>query len=196
MNIPVATSVDGKGILLDSDDLYVGPVGTYARKCANKCVSEADLVFYIGTTVSDQLTVNWTIPAEGTKTIQLDIEAFEPGRNYPGTICLSGDVKVTLELLLDSIDSGMVSQSWTDECRSNVSEWWKSVEDLRKSGDSPITPERLCAEITDNLPADAVIVADTGYSAVWAGTQINMTSDDSGSPPFWRAEHLGGIGGQ
>jgi acetolactate synthase-1/2/3 large subunit len=178
INIPAATSVDGKTILLDDDSHYVGPVGTYSRKCANKSVSEADLVFFIGTTVSDQLTVDWTIPAVGTKVIQLDIELFEPGRNYPETICLHGDVKLTLESLIQMLPEKLVEQRWMNTCRRYVTEWRSSIEALRNSDESPITPERLCREITVNLPKDAILVSDTGYSAVWVATQIDFYSDE------------------
>jgi acetolactate synthase-1/2/3 large subunit len=38
----------------------------------------------------------------------------------------------------------------------------------------PITVERLCTEITKALPADGVLVADTGYSGIWTGTMIDF----------------------
>lgn len=176
--IPVASSVDGKTILLDDHPLYVGPVGTYSRPCANKIVQQADLVFFIGTTVSDQVTMNWTLPAEGKKIIQLDIEAFEPGRNYAQTICLHGDVRTTLEMLIDLMPKKKKFTEWASECGELVQEWWQKVDELRNSQEVPITPERLCREITDTLPNDAILVADTGYSAIWAATQINFHHED------------------
>ena len=33
-------------------------------------------------------------------------------------------------------------------------------------------PERLCRELTEVLPKDAILVADTGYAALWTGTLV------------------------
>ena len=55
-----------------------------------------------------------------------------------------------------------------------MKEWRAGVEPQCRSEAVPIRPERLCADITAELPADAVVVADTGYSAIWAGTLIGI----------------------
>ncbi|MCL4531657.1 MAG: thiamine pyrophosphate-dependent enzyme, partial [Actinobacteria bacterium] len=38
----------------------------------------------------------------------------------------------------------------------------------------PIRPERICKEISDFLPENSVLVADTGHSAIWTGTMVNL----------------------
>jgi acetolactate synthase-1/2/3 large subunit len=45
---------------------------------------------------------------------------------------------------------------------------------LLGSNASPILPDRLCAEITAALPADGILVADTGYSGIWTSTLIEL----------------------
>jgi acetolactate synthase-1/2/3 large subunit len=35
-------------------------------------------------------------------------------------------------------------------------------------------PQRLCYELTQVLPSDAILVADTGYSALWTGNLVDM----------------------
>jgi acetolactate synthase-1/2/3 large subunit len=45
---------------------------------------------------------------------------------------------------------------------------------LAEKNAAPIAVERLCAEITRALPADGVLVADTGYSGIWTGTMIDL----------------------
>jgi acetolactate synthase I/II/III large subunit len=46
------------------------------------------------------------------------------------------------------------------------------VEAQCRSEAVPVRPERLCADISAELPPNAVVVSDTGYSAIWAGTLI------------------------
>ncbi len=38
----------------------------------------------------------------------------------------------------------------------------------------PIRPERICREITEFLPGNAVLVVDTGHSAIWSGTLVGL----------------------
>jgi acetolactate synthase-1/2/3 large subunit len=49
---------------------------------------------------------------------------------------------------------------------------------LRNSNAIPILPERLCKEITEFLPSNAILVSDTGFAGVWAGTMVYLTHPD------------------
>ena len=96
LSIPVATSLNAKDILVDNHPLNVGVVGSYSRWCANRVVSEADLVLFIGSHTGDQVTNDWTVPRPGTPVIQIDIDPSELGRSYANAVPLLGDAKVTL----------------------------------------------------------------------------------------------------
>ena len=104
--IPVATSLNGKSVLLDDHPLNVGVVGRYSRWCANRVVAEADLVVFIGSAVGEMVTLGWKIPRPGTRVVQIDINPAELGRNYPHTFGVLGDAKVTLKMLLEAVGSG------------------------------------------------------------------------------------------
>ncbi len=185
LGVPVATSIDGKEILPEGHPLYVGPMGAYGRPCANRLVAEADLVFFIGCGAGDQVTKNWSLPPAGTPVIQLDIEAAELGRNYPGALGILGDARESLRLLAGVLGKAeRKSAGWAERARSLVGAWREAVEPQSRSEQTPIRPERLCREISAALPAEAVVVADTGYSAIWAGSLIRL---ESGRQSFLRA---------
>jgi acetolactate synthase-1/2/3 large subunit len=173
--IPVATSVNGKGLILDDHPLSVGVVGTYSQWCANRVISEADLVVFIGSHTGDQVTNNWTLPKPGTKVIQIDIDPAELGRNYPSAVGLLGDAKSTVRKLLDSVDATPKHHDWVQRVQGLVREWRDEFEPLRNSDAVPIRPERLCKELTDVLATDAILVSDTGYSAIWTATMVHLT---------------------
>jgi acetolactate synthase-1/2/3 large subunit len=177
LQIPVATSLNGKETLLESHPLNVGLVGRYSRWCANRVVSEADLVFYIGSNTGEHVTNGWRVPREGTPVIQIDIDPAELGRSYPNVVGLAGDAKVALQMLLQELPARSAS-AWTTRARQYVADWRQELEPLRTSDAAPIRPERLCKELTDCLPHNAILVADTGYSAIWSGTMIYLTHPD------------------
>lgn len=174
-NIPVATSVDGKGMIPENHPLSVGVVGSYSAWCANKAVYAADLVIYIGSSVGDQTAHNWKIPAQGTRIIQIDIDPSELGRSYPNTLGIHGDAKVTLQTLIAQLKESQGNAEWLQRTRTLVDEWQAEIGPKRESGESPIRPERICKELTDILPGDAIMVTDTGYSAIWAATMLHIT---------------------
>ncbi|MFH1124517.1 MAG: thiamine pyrophosphate-binding protein [Pseudomonadota bacterium] len=175
LSIPVATSLNAKDIVVDSHPLNVGVVGTYSRWCANKVVSEADLVLFIGSHTGDQVTNEWTIPRPGTPVIQIDIDPSELGRSYANATPLLGDAKVTVQHLTEILKGKASKKSWAQSAQEIVKEWRSEVEPLRNSDAVPIRPERVCKEISDTLPSNGIVVVDTGYSGVWTGTMINLT---------------------
>lgn len=175
LSIPVATSVNGKGTILDSHPLSVGVVGSYSARCANQVVSEADLVIYIGSNTGDQVTYDWRIPAPGTPIVQIDIDPAELGRNYPNVVGVLGDAKAAVTKLAAALDEKRDNEPWLERVQSLVMAWNEEIEPLRQSGDTPIRPERLCKEVSDILPENGVLVADTGYSAIWTATMVQLT---------------------
>jgi len=174
LSIPVATSLNGKGTISDNHPLSLGVVGTYSRWCANRAVAEADLVFFIGSRTGSQVTNNWKIPRVGTPVIQLDISPADLGRNYPNIVSLLGDAKVTLRRLIEALKPMEPRTGWVRRVQQLVSDWRAEVAPLCNSDAVPMRPERLCQEITEFLPANAVVVSDTGHSGIWTGAMIDL----------------------
>ena len=83
LSIPVATSLNGKGTIPEDHQLAVGVVGSYSRWCANRAVSEADVVLFIGSHTGSQVTNDWKVPRPGTPVIQIDSDPSEPGQKLP-----------------------------------------------------------------------------------------------------------------
>ncbi|HLQ22205.1 MAG TPA: thiamine pyrophosphate-binding protein, partial [Gemmatimonadales bacterium] len=117
LGIPVATSLNAKELIPGDHPLNVGVVGTYSRWCANRLVSEADLVFFVGSHAGSQVTHHWQYPPVGTPAIQLDIDPLEIGRNYPIEIGLQGDAKATLRRLLDVAETPRARTAWHERVR-------------------------------------------------------------------------------
>lgn len=175
LSIPVATSVNGKGTIVDAHPLSVGVVGSYSARCANQIVSEADLVIYISSNTGDQVTNTYTVPALGTPVIQIDLNAAEIGRSFVGAMGVVGDAKKAVTKLLQAFPEKRENSAWIERVHQLVQAWRAEIEPLRQSEALPIRPERLCKELTEALPENAVLVADTGYSAIWTATMVNLT---------------------
>ena len=177
LSVPVATSLNAKDTFPYDHPLAVGVCGSYSRECANRAVAESDLVFFIGSHTGGQVTNDWQVPPPGTAIMQLDINAAEIGRNYPIRQGIHADAKVALSKMIDTA-SVVTRDAWTARAQELVSNWRKNVADLVNSEDVPIRPERLCRELTDHLPSDAILVSDTGHAGIWTGTMIDLKYPD------------------
>ena len=171
--IPIAYSLDGKGLVDDNDDSTIGAVGNYSAPYANELVHESDLIVYVGNDTSDMSTGNWRSPSSGAKIIQIDADMRELGRNFAGVAGIHGDVKLALRDLVSALPRLELTK-WVAHTRERRRAWENDVESLSASDATPITVERLCREVEHALPHNAVLVADTGYSGIWTGTHIKL----------------------
>jgi acetolactate synthase-1/2/3 large subunit len=176
LQIPVATSLNGKDLIPGSHPLSVGVVGTYSRGSANRTVLGADLVFFVGTETGGMTTHFWAVPKMGTKAIQVDTDPQVLGRNYPLQAAMLGDVKVTLKMMLDKADASSAARrkGWVETAQKFRSDWYAEFNPLLTSDAVPIRPERICHELSKNLPDDAFVVVDTGHGGMWMGGMYDL----------------------
>jgi acetolactate synthase-1/2/3 large subunit len=171
---PVATSLGARGLVPSRHPLHVGVPGSYSAPPANRIVHSADLVLYVGCDTGDQVTLNWTVPPPATAVIQIDADPLEIGRSYPNTIGLVGDPKATLAQLLAAVGRPTRDRGFAEEAARIVADWRATMTPLATDDKAPVRVERLCAEVTKALPADGILVADTGYSGIWTGTLVDF----------------------
>ncbi len=178
LSIPVATSLNAKETIPGDHPLSVGVVGSYSRWSANRVVSEADLVLFIGSHTGSQVTNDWKVPSEGTPVIQIDIDPSELGRSYPTRVALMGDAKVTVRKLIEALEPIGPRPDWNNRVQQLAQEWQAESEPFLNSDAAPLRPERMCKELSEFLPSDALVVSDTGHSGIWTGTMLDLKSPD------------------
>jgi thiamine pyrophosphate-dependent acetolactate synthase large subunit-like protein len=171
---PVATSLGARGIISTRHPLHIGVPGSYSAPPANRIVHGADLVLYVGCDTGDQVTLNWTIPPLATKIVQIDADPVEIGRSYPNTIGVVGDPKATVARVAQAVGRPARDRGFAEEAARIVADWHATMVPLVNDDKTPIRVERLCAEVTKALPADGILVADTGYSGIWTGTMVDF----------------------
>lgn len=176
LSIPIATSLASYALVPEDHPLNIGVPGTYSRECTNRALMLADLVIYVGSKTGGQVTHFWQVPATGTPVIQIGINPSDLGRNYPNPASLAGDAKASLKMLIEEVERSGDNAAWVDEVQKLVKTWRDSINELRNSDARPVRPERLMKEVGDAIPDDALVVVDTGHTAMWAVQQLWMNS--------------------
>jgi acetolactate synthase-1/2/3 large subunit len=191
LQIPVATSLNGKDTIPGTHALSVGVVGTYSRESANRAVNRADLVCFVGTETGGMTTHFWAVPKIGTPAIQIDIEPQALGRNYPLQAAVLGDAKTVLAAMLAGADKGSAARraAWIKEIGTLRDDWTAKYQAELESDAVPIHPARICHELTQHMPDDAIVAVDTGHAGMWMGGMFDLRS---ASQSYLRsAGHLG-----
>ena len=180
LSIPIATSLNGKDLLNSNHPLSCGVVGTYSRESANLSVKEADLVIFIGSETGSMTTHFWAVPTTKVRVIQIDIEPENLGRNYNLEVAIHGDAKVILERMTTLADSKNFPErtEWLSLITKLRSDWYYKYQPLMESDAKPIRPERLCREISNAAPKNAVFVVDTGHAGMWMGGMFDLTHSE------------------
>lgn len=173
IHAPVMATLDAKDIMAENHALFRGMVGLYGRSGANHVVHEADLVIFAGSNTSDHTTANYKMPKEGTPIIQIDLDPIEIGRNYANVIGIQSDVRAALEALAAGAATAK-REDWLARTKGYIDEWRVEADKLRDTDTVPMHPARICRELNDVLPQDAILIADTGYAALWTGTLIYL----------------------
>jgi acetolactate synthase-1/2/3 large subunit len=176
LQIPVATSLNGKDCIPGTHPLSIGVVGSYSRESANRAVNRADLVCFIGTETGGMTTHFWAVPKIGTPAIQIDIEPESLGRNYPLEASVLGDAKAVMSAMIKQADktSAKKRELWVKEISSLRAEWYAKYKSDLESDAVPIHPARLCHELSQHVPDDGIVLVDTGHAGMWMGGMYDL----------------------
>lgn len=171
--IPVATTMSGKGAIVEQHPLSIGVFGRYSR-FANDLIKQADVLLVVGCKLGEIATSRWTLLPPGATVIQIDIDPSELGKVYRIDHGLWADAKLALADLQEALEgsrAGMeeraLRQAADIERRRKV--WLADAEPKYRSSERPIHNARLLRELRNALPDDAILVADGGFAAHWSG---------------------------
>ena len=176
LEIPVTSTLNGKGSIDERHPLALGVTGTYRRPCTDAVIAEADLVLYVGGHQGGATTNLKRMPEPGVRVIHVDINPAQPGANYPNVLPLVGDARSVLRQMLEAAREGGRGEhgAWVEKAQKSL-QAWREDEAGRVQGNAiPIRPEQLAAELVSACPHETLYVADTGYVGTWAGVYMDL----------------------
>jgi acetolactate synthase-1/2/3 large subunit len=168
--IPVAHTLSGKGAIPCSHELSLGLFGRYSR-IANDVIEAADCILVVGCKLGEIATKRYALPPQHIPLIHLDIVAEEIGRCVPADLPLWGDARAGLADLAQELrDARQPDRSaYAAEVAARMETWRGEVRERLTSDERPVNMARMCHELNNVLPDDAVLVADGGFAAHWTG---------------------------
>jgi pyruvate dehydrogenase (quinone) len=166
----VAKALLGKDVLADHLPYVTGAIGLLGTIPSDKLMSECDTLLMIGTS----FPYAEFLPKEGqARCVEIDLYAEMIGIRYPADVLLIGDAKETLKALMPHLIR-KEDRGWRREIEESVREWWE-IDDKRALEDAdPMNPQRVAHELSQVLPDDAIVTADSGSSTNWYARQVKL----------------------
>ncbi|KUH56611.1 MULTISPECIES: biosynthetic-type acetolactate synthase large subunit [Megasphaera] len=167
--IPVITTLMGKGAVPDSYANHLGMVGMHGSYAANMAVMECDLLLAIGSRFDDRVTGDAENFAPNARIVHFDIDKVEINKIVHADISVGGDLRWSLPLLANQVQQGRTPY------KKQYQEWRNHVLAMKKDHpfacrhlENQISPEVLIKKLNQRLDDDTIVVTDVGQHQMWA----------------------------
>jgi len=168
--IPVTTTLMGKGIFDERDSLSVGMLGMHGTAYANFAVTECDLLIAVGARFDDRVTGKLDTFAPNAKVIHIDIDPAEVNKNRQVEIAIVSDVKSALARINSCFDESQKNDEKNNWIKKI--EYWKNKHPLFiPPKDGEIYPQEVLIKVREHSP-DAFITTDVGQHQMWAAQYL------------------------
>lgn len=183
MNIPVTTTIMGKGSIPTDHPLYVGNIGMYGNYASNMAVSECDVLLAIGARFSDRITGTIKDFAKNAQIIHIDIDTASISRNIVVNVPIVADAKTAIEEMLKAAPD-IKNETWVDKLME-----WKGRMPITMKNYTGMTPEKIIDAINKKFP-EATVTTDVGQNQLWTTQYLAM----NGKRKFITSGGLGTMG--
>jgi acetolactate synthase-1/2/3 large subunit len=169
--LPVASSMGGKGSISEEHPLAIGVVGRYSRKSANEIVRQADLVVAVGTDLGGMVTDGYKLPSPDATVVQVDIDPSRLGVGRSGVVPIVADAGELFARLSDeSSDAAAPRSDWVASTQAATAAWKADFERIARESPEGFVGHEAAIRILREIAHDEdVLVADTGFIGAWGG---------------------------
>ena len=167
-NVPVVTTVMGRGAVPTTHPLYIGNLGMHGAYACNMAVNECDLLFSIGTRFNDRITGKLHSFAPNAQIVHIDID----------TAAISKNVQVDVPIVADAKEAVTKMSEYVTPCETG--KWLDTIEDWKaehplKMKKKPIMTPQDVIETINRIFDEAIIVTDVGQHQMFTAQFIEIT---------------------
>lgn len=167
--IPVTTTLMGKGAFDESHPLGLGMLGMHGTAYANFAVSECDLLIAVGARFDDRVTGKLDQFACHAQVIHIDIDPAEVGKNRAPQVPIVGDVRQVLTDLLRRYQDLRIpaAPNQTQDWLARIERWRQDYPLQVPQPMDALSPQEVIMELGRQAP-DAYFTTDVGQHQMWA----------------------------
>lgn len=167
-NVPVVTTVMGRGAVPTTHPLYIGNLGMHGAYACNMAVNECDLLFSIGTRFNDRITGKLHSFAPNAQIVHIDIDTAAISKNVQVDVPIVADAKEAVTKMLEYV-TPCETGKWLDTIKD-----WKAEHPLKMKKKPIMTPQDVI-ETINRIFDEAIIVTDVGQHQMFTAQFIEIT---------------------
>ena len=167
-NVPVVTTVMGRGAVPTTHPLYIGNLGMHGAYACNMAVNECDLLFSIGTRFNDRITGKLHSFAPNAQIVHIDIDTASISKNVQVDVPIVADAKEAVTKMLEYV-TPCETENWLDTIED-----WKAEHPLKMKKKPIMTPQDVI-EAINRIFDEAIIVTDVGQHQMFTAQFIEIT---------------------
>lgn len=173
----VAKALLGKDVLPDDLPFVTGSIGLLGTRPSYEMMRDCDTLLIVGS----NFPYTQFLPEFGqARAVQIDDDGASIGMRYPTELNIVADAKATLAALQPHLRR-RADTAWRDTVEANVRRWWSVLEEQSTLSANPVNPMRVAWELSNRLPANAIVTADSGSSTTWYARCVRFTEGVRGS---------------
>jgi pyruvate dehydrogenase (quinone) len=173
----VAKALLGKDVLSDELPYVTGSIGLLGTRPSYELMRDCDTLLIVGS----NFPYSQFLPEFGkARGVQIDLDGSLIGMRYPTEVNIVADAGHALRALLPRLTE-KADRSWRETIEKNVAGWWRTMEQQAMLDAKPINPMRIVWELSERLPLDAIVTADSGSAANWYARHLRIRGDVRGS---------------
>jgi pyruvate dehydrogenase (quinone) len=169
LNAPVAKALLGKAVLRDDSPYTTGGIGHLGTEPSEFIMHACDTLLILGSTMP------WvdSYPKPGqARAIQIDLKPEHMGIRYPVEVPLVADVKATVAALLPLLQPK--DDAFLKEAQGRMRDWRTLLDRVCATARTPLRPQMVMRELSNQLAPDAVISLDCGANTHFAARIIEL----------------------
>nr|YP_010444045.1 acetohydroxyacid synthase large subunit [Haramonas pauciplastida]UTE94932.1 acetohydroxyacid synthase large subunit [Haramonas pauciplastida] len=173
--LPVTTTLKGKGVFNEENELHIGMLGMHGTPCANFAVSECDLLMSFGARFDDRVTGCSDNFAPKSRIIHIDIDSSEIDKICQSKLGIIGDIKAVLRQLINRYQKKkyLYSLYTLDKLWAyKIGRWNYLYPSNIPSYEEKFFPQEVIEAINSLASENAIFTTDVGQHQMWAAQFI------------------------
>jgi acetolactate synthase-1/2/3 large subunit len=168
LDIPIATTASGKGVVDETHPLSLGVIGTFGHGPANAVVGTADFVLAVGTRLAPLDTGDENLALldpDRQFLAQVDIEPLHTAWTYPVDVQIVADARTALQALTERTSAG--ARGGSERVAAAVANHGELDGGEAISDEVPMTPQRIIRAVGECFPSDGIVTCDAGENRLF-----------------------------
>ena len=175
LNIPVANTFMGKGVIPYTHPLSLWTVGLQQRDLISCAFDEADLVIAIGYDLIEYSPKKWN-PDGTTPIVHIGVTPAEIDSSYIPLVEVVGDISDSLMDIMKRTDRQHKSISSAISLRSQI---LRNYEYYAEDDKFPIKPQKIIYDLRQVMGSEDIVISDVGAHKMWMARHYHCDSPNT-----------------